>query len=134
MLKEAERVNKRRVDLFVEKIRQALWVLKDKQVGVLGLAFKANTDDIRFAPSLDVLRRLVAEGAHVRAYDQEAVDKTSAILPKVRYFREPYEVARNADALLVLTEGRVPRLDWKRIYEMMGRPLVIDVAICSNPK
>jgi len=135
MLKEAERVNKRRVDLFVEKIRQALWVLKDKQVGVLGLAFKANTDDIRFAPSLDVLRRLVAEGAHVRAYDQEAVDKTSAILPKVRYFREPYEVARNADALLVLTEWPEFRdLDWKRIYEMMGRPLVIDGRNLLEPK
>src|SRR2546430_4342168 len=77
MLKEAERVNKRRIDVFLEKIRQALWVLRDKQVGVLGLAFKANTDDIRFAPSLEVIRRLLAEGAQVRAYDQEAMDRTS---------------------------------------------------------
>jgi UDPglucose 6-dehydrogenase len=135
MLKEAERVNKRRIDLFVEKIRQALWVVKDKQIGVLGLAFKANTDDIRFAPSLDVLRRLLAEGAHVRAYDQEAMDKTSTIFPEVRYFREPYEVARGADALLILTEWPEFRsLDWGRIHGMMCRPLVVDGRNLLEPK
>jgi UDPglucose 6-dehydrogenase len=134
MLKEAERVNKRRVDLFLAKIRQALWVIKDKQVGVLGLAFKANTDDIRFAPSLDVIRRLLAEGAQLRAYDQEAMDRTAAIFPQVRYFREPHEVARDADALLILTEWPEFReLDWARIYSMMGRPLVIDGRNLLNP-
>jgi UDPglucose 6-dehydrogenase len=134
MLKEAERINKRRVDLFLAKIRQALWVIKDKQVGVLGLAFKANTDDIRFAPSLDVIRRLLAEGAHLRAYDQEAMDKSAAILPQVRYCREPYEVARDADALLILTEWQEFReLDWARIYGMMGRPLIIDGRNLLNP-
>jgi UDPglucose 6-dehydrogenase len=127
MLKEAERVNKRRIDLFFEKIRQALWVMKDKKLGVLGLAFKANTDDIRFAPSLEVIRRLLAEGAHVSAYDQEAMDRASAIYPQVRYLREPYDVARDADALLILTEwDDFRQLDWERIYGMMARPLVID--------
>ena len=127
MLKEAERVNKRRIDLFFEKIQQALWVVKDKQVGVLGLAFKANTDDIRFAPSLEVIRRLLTEGARVRAYDQEAMDKTSAIFPQLHYCREPYEVARDADALLVLTEWEEFRqLDWERIHSLMARPVVID--------
>jgi UDPglucose 6-dehydrogenase len=127
MLKEAERVNKRRINLFLEKIRQALWVMKDKQLGVLGLAFKANTDDIRFAPSLEIIRRLLAEGVQVRAYDQEAMDKASAIFPQVRYFQEPYEVARDADALLILTEwDEFRQLDWERIYGMMARPLVID--------
>lgn len=135
MLKEAERVNKRRVDLFVEKVRRALWVVKDKQIGVLGLAFKANTDDIRFAPSLDVLRRLLSEGAHLRAYDQEAMDKTSAVFPQVRYFREPYEVARNADALLILTEWPEFReLDWTHTYGIMRRPLVIDGRNLLDPK
>src|SRR6266436_9716784 len=135
MLKEAERVNKRRIDLFVEKIRQALWVVKDKQVGVLGLAFKANTDDIRYAPSMEVVRRLLADGAQVRAYDQEAMDKTSAVFPQVRYFREPYEVARNADALLILTEWPEFRsLDWERIHGMMGRPLIVDGRNLLEPK
>jgi len=134
MLKEAERVNKRRIDLFFDKIRQALWVVKDKRVGVLGLAFKANTDDIRFAPSLDVLRRLLADGAEVRAYDQEAMDRTSAIYPQVHYCREPYEVARNSDALLILTEWEEYRqLDWERIHALMARPLIIDGRDLLNP-
>jgi UDPglucose 6-dehydrogenase len=135
MLKEAERINKRRIDQFFEKIRQALWVVKDKQVGVLGLAFKANTDDIRFAPSLDVLRRLLADGAQVRAYDQEAMERTSAIFPQVQCCREPYEVARDADALLILTEWEEFRqLDWERIHSLMARPLVIDGRNLLNPE
>ena len=134
MLKEAEKVNKRRIDLFFDKIRHALWVVKDKKVGVLGLAFKANTDDIRFAPSLDVLRRLLAEGAQVRAYDREAMDRTSAIFPQVHYCPEPYEVAQDADALLILTEWEeFRRLDWERIHGLMARPLVIDGRNLLNP-
>jgi UDPglucose 6-dehydrogenase len=64
MLKEAERVNKRRIDQFLEKVRRALWVVKDKQVGILGLAFKPNNDDIRFAPAIEVVRHLLIEGAN----------------------------------------------------------------------
>lgn len=127
MLKEAEQINKRRIDLFIEKIRQALWVIKDKKIGILGLAFKANTDDIRFAPSLDVIRRLLAEGAHLRAYDQEAMTRTSAIFPQVEFCKDPYSAARDADALLILTEWPEFRdLDWPRVSEAMSRPLVLD--------
>lgn len=134
MLKEAEQVNKRRIDLFVEKIRQALWVLKDKQIGVLGLAFKANTDDIRFAPSLEVIRRLLAEGASLRAYDQEAMTKTSAIFPQVEFCRDPYGVARDADALLILTEWPEFRdLDWPRVSDAMSRPLILDARNLLDP-
>ncbi|HYL16136.1 MAG TPA: UDP-glucose/GDP-mannose dehydrogenase family protein [Terriglobales bacterium] len=134
MLKEAERVNKRRIDRFFEKIRQSLWIVKDKRVGVLGLAFKSNTDDIRFAPSLDVLRRLLAEGAQVHAYDQEAMDRTSAIFPQVHFCREPYEVARDSDALLILTEwDEFRQVDWERIHSLMARPLVIDGRNMLNP-
>lgn len=127
MLREAEAVNKRRVDLFIEKVRQAVWVIKDKQVAILGLAFKANTDDIRFAPSLGVIQRLLAEGAHVRAYDQEAMDKASAIFPQVDFCPDPYDVARDADALLILTEWpEFRQLEWKRVYDAMSRPLIVD--------
>jgi UDPglucose 6-dehydrogenase len=127
LLKEAERVNKGRVDLFLDKVRQALWVVKDKQVGMLGLAFKPNTDDIRFAPSLEIIRRLLAEGAHVRACDPQAMEKTRVIFPQIRYSHDSYEVARDADALLVLTEWEEFRqLDWERIHGLMARPLVID--------
>jgi UDPglucose 6-dehydrogenase len=127
LLKEAEHVNKRRIDLFIEKIRQALWVIKDKRIGILGLAFKANTDDIRFAPSLEIIRRLLSEGANLRAYDQEAMTRTSAIFPQVEFCKDPYGVARGADALLMLTEWPEFRdLDWPRVSEAMSRPLVLD--------
>lgn len=127
MLKEAERVNKLRIDRFLEKIRQALWVLKEKQIGLLGLAFKANTDDIRFAPSLEVVRRLLGEGAHVRAFDPEAMDKASTLFPQMHCCRDSYQTARGADALLILTEWpEFARLDWRRVRELMARPLIID--------
>jgi len=127
LLKEAERVNKGRVDLFLEKVRRALWVVKDKKVGLLGLAFKPNTDDIRFAPSLEVIRRLLAEGAQVRACDPKAMERTCTIFPQIQYSHDSYEVARDADALLILTEwDEFRHLNWERIYRLMARPLVID--------
>ncbi len=127
LLKETERVNKQRIDLFLHKIRRALWVVKDKQIGVLGLAFKPNTDDIRFAPAIELIGRLLAEGAHVRACDPQAIEKTHAVFPDVAYSRDPYEVAKDADALLILTEWpEFRKLDWERVRSMMARPLVLD--------
>ena len=127
LLKEAERINKHRIHLFLEKARRALWVLKDKQIGMLGLAFKPNTDDIRFAPAIELIRRLLAEGAQVRAYDPKAMEKSRAIFPEVVYSADPYEAARDADALMIVTEWDEFRtLDWKRIRELMVRPLVLD--------
>jgi UDPglucose 6-dehydrogenase len=127
LFREIERINKLRVDRCFEKVRQALWVVKDKRVGALGLAFKGNTDDIRFAPALAVIGRLVAEGAHLRAYDPQAMEKSSLVLPQVKYCANAYEAARDAEALLVLTDwDEFLRLDWRRVYETMARPLVID--------
>jgi len=127
LLKEAERVNERRIDQLLEKARRALWVVKDKQVGILGLAFKPNTDDIRFAPSIELIGRLLAEGARVRACDPEAMEKTRAIYPNITYDRDPYRVVQDADALLIVTEwDEFRNLDWKRIYQSMARPLIVD--------
>lgn len=127
LLKEVERVNKQRIELFLDRARGALWVVKDKQVGVLGLAFKPNTDDIRFAPAIDVIARLLAEGAQIRACDPQAMGKTRTVFPHVVYSRDPYEVAKDADALLIITEWEEFRqLDWARIRRLMARPLVLD--------
>jgi len=127
LLKEAERINKQRVDLFLEKLRHALWVLKEKQIGILGLAFKPDTDDIRFAPAIELIRRLLVEGAHIHAYDPQAMEKTRALFPDVRYGKNPYEVILEADALLIATEWREFRdLDWPRICTAMARPLLLD--------
>jgi UDPglucose 6-dehydrogenase len=115
-------------------VRKALWVVKDKEIGVLGLAFKANTDDIRFAPAIEVVRRLLAEGARVRAYDPEAMERTRAVLPNIGYCQDAYEVARGADALLLLTEWeQFRRLDWKRLHGEMARPLIVDARNMLRP-
>ena len=127
MLKAAERVNKQRIDRYFEKIRKALWVVKGKRVAVLGLAFKANTDDIRFAPALEVMRRLLEEGAELQASDPEAIARTKTMFPQVAYFEDPYEALKGVDAALVCTEWQIFRkLDWERAGKVMARRLVID--------
>ena len=135
MLREAERINKGRIDRFVEKLRGALWVVRGKQLGVLGLAFKPNTDDIRFAPAIDLVQRLLAEGAKVRAYDPEAMDRARAVLPQIDYAKSPYEAAEDAEALLIATEwDEFRKLDWERIREAMARPLIVDGRNLLSPR
>ncbi len=127
ILKATERVNKQRIDHFFEKIHQALWVVKGKHVAVLGLAFKANTDDIRFSPALEVVKRLLEEGAVVHATDPEAMSRAKTLFPQVQYYGDPYDALREADAALICTEWDVFRkLDWDRAGKVMARKLVID--------
>jgi UDPglucose 6-dehydrogenase len=133
LLKEAENINRKRIDHFIEKIRRALWVIKGKPIAVLGLAFKANTDDIRFAPAIDLINQLVAEGARVSAYDPEAMEKARAIMPHVELPDSSYEAAKDAEALVIATEWKEFReLDWARIRDTMMRPLVLDARNLLN--
>jgi UDPglucose 6-dehydrogenase len=135
LLKEAERVNRQRIDRLMDKVREHLWVVKDKQVALLGLAFKPFTDDIRLAPSLDVIRHLQTEGAKVRATDPEAMERMRAVFPDLTYNSDPYEIARGADALLVVTEWpQFKQLDWSRIQREMARPLVLDTRNMLDPQ
>jgi UDPglucose 6-dehydrogenase len=134
LLKEAERINRQRIERLMEKVRNHLWVVKDKQIALLGLAFKPFTDDIRLAPALEVIRRLQAEGAKLRATDPQAIERARAIFPDVIYNADPYEIARGADALLVLTEWpQFKQLDWSRIHREMARPLVLDTRNMLDP-
>jgi UDPglucose 6-dehydrogenase len=127
MLKAAERVNKQRIERFLEKVHKALWVVRGKRVAVLGLAFKANTDDIRFAPALEVIRRLLDEGAQVNATDPEAISRTKPLFPTISYFEDAYETLKGADAALVCTEWPIyKKLDWEKAGHLMSRRLVID--------
>ena len=135
ILKAAERVNKERIERFLEKVNKALWVVKGKRIAVLGLAFKANTDDIRFAPAIDVIRRLLDEGAQVHATDPEAMEKAKKLLPGVTLHSDPYETVRDAHAALVCTEWRVfKNLDWERAGKLMARKLVVDGRNLYSPK
>jgi UDPglucose 6-dehydrogenase len=135
ILREAERVNHKRIERFMEKVRKALWVIRGKQVGVLGLAFKANTDDIRFAPAIDLIQQLLAEGARVRAYDPEAMDRAKSVLPQIEYSKSAYEAARDSEALLIATEwDEFRNLDWDRIRDEMDRPLILDGRNILSPR
>src|SRR6516225_4491455 len=83
LLKEVQKINAAQMDRFVKKIVETLWVLKDKKIGVLGLAFKQNTDDVRMSPAIDLCQRLLKDGASLRVHDPKAMEKAKALLPKV---------------------------------------------------
>jgi UDPglucose 6-dehydrogenase len=127
LLKAAKEINEAQKDLIVGKIKNALWILKDKAIAVLGLAFKPDTDDLRNAPSLEIIRSLQAEGAKIRAYDPCAMEKAGALLPGVKFCKDPYQAARDSDCLLVATEwDEFKELDFSKIKKFLKRPLVID--------
>jgi UDPglucose 6-dehydrogenase len=127
LLKEVEKINQSRVDHFIEKIRKELWVIRGKKIAVWGLAFKPNTDDIRFAPSITIVKALLAEGAVIRAYDPEAIEKARALLPDVTYCADAYQAAEGTDAVLLLTEWEEFRtIDWSRLATLVERSLIID--------
>src|SRR5215468_2020326 len=135
ILKAAERVNKARIDRFLEKVNKALWVVKGKRVAVLGLAFKANTDDIRFAPAIDVIKRLLEEGAQVQASDPEAIEKARKMLPSVTFHVNPYNALQESHAALVCTEWfTFKNLDWERAGKIMARKLVVDGRNLYSPE
>jgi UDPglucose 6-dehydrogenase len=127
LLKEVERINQGRVERFVEQVRNELWVLRGKKIAVWGLAFKPNTDDVRFAPALSIIRRLQAEGSRIQAYDPEAMEKARKEIPDVTYCQDAYEAAKGTDAVLLLTEWEEFRkVDWSRLATLVERPLIID--------
>jgi UDPglucose 6-dehydrogenase len=127
LLKEVEKINQRRIHEFVEKVRKELWVVRGKKIAVWGLAFKPNTDDVRFAPSIALGRALLDEGAIVSAYDPQATEKASAVLPNITYCANPYEAAIGADAVLIVTEWEEFRaIDWHRLATVVERQLIID--------
>ena len=135
LLKEVERINRQRVHRFVEKARHALWVIKDKKIGVLGMAFKPSTDDIRSSPPIALVKQLLAEGAQVSAYDPAAMARTRELLPEVCHCKDAYEAATGADALLIATEWQeFGTLDWERIYNSMARPLILDGRNLLDPE
>lgn len=127
LLKEVLEVNESQKTAFIEKIKRHLWNVKGKTIGALGLAFKPDTDDMRFAPSLDILKVLLGEGARVQAYDPQAMPNAKPILRGVTFARNAYEAARGADALVVLTEwAEFREIDFLRIKKLLRQPLVFD--------
>jgi UDPglucose 6-dehydrogenase len=127
LLEEVESINRSQKERFLKKIREALWVLRQKKIGVLGLAFKGNTDDVRSSVAIAVVQQLIAEGAEVRAYDPKAMEKARPLVPGAIMVEKPEDVADGADALLVLTEwAEFKSLPWAAIKKKMLSPLLFD--------
>ena len=127
VLKEVERINQEQRERFIKKIEDTLWVVKEKQIGVLGLSFKPNTDDMRSAPSIDIINRLQKEGAIIRAYDPQAMKVAEQIFDDVMFCGDPYETADGSDALVICTEWEeFKNIDLGRIRKLLTHPIIID--------
>ena len=127
LLKEVERINDHAVDVAVQKVTDALWNLEDKKIVLLGLAFKPETDDVRFAPALAVARRLLAEGARVVGWDPEAGGAAKAEVPDLEVVSDVFDALEGAHCAVVCTEwAQVRALDLGKAKEVMAYPVVID--------
>ena len=128
MLKEVQKVNDYQKILLVKKIEGLLWNLSTKTIGVLGLSFKPDTDDIRQAPALDIIKMLHKEGAHIKVYDPQAMNKAKREVPKeIEFCKDPYAVAKNSDCILLATEwNEFKELDFKKIKKLMKQPILVD--------
>ncbi len=130
LLHEVEKINEEQKQRFFQKVRSALWTFRGKKIGVLGLAFKGGTDDIRESPALDIVKRLIEEGCIVSAYDPAAEERTKEVIPAgstMRYVSDPYAAAQDADALLILNDWQeFAELDLDRLHYTLRYPIVID--------
>jgi len=138
LLTEVEKINTQQKKRFLSKVRSALWTLRGKRLGVLGLAFKGETDDIRESPAIDLVEMLLAEGCTISAYDPAAMKRAEQELaagPHLRYVADAYAAAVDADALLVLTDwAEFAKLDLKRLYTLMRYPIVVDGRNLFDPQ
>jgi UDPglucose 6-dehydrogenase len=127
LLKEVQRINDEQMNRFVKKIVDTLWVLKDKKIGVLGLAFKQNTDDIRMSPAIELCQRLQKEGAILRVHDPKAMEKAKTVLKNVTYVDRMNDVADGCDALVIATEWpEFKKLDLERVRKTLTHPILFD--------
>jgi UDPglucose 6-dehydrogenase len=127
LLKEVQHINAGQMDRFVKKVLETLWVLKDKTIGVLGLAFKQNTDDIRMSPAIELCHRLQKEGAALRVHDPKAMEKAKAVLKDVTFVEDLNAVAEGCDALVIATEwDEFKKLDLERARKALTHPILFD--------
>jgi len=127
LLRSTKEMNERQKKSFIKKVEDALWIVKGKAIGVLGLSFKPNTDDMRYAPSIEIVEALQRDGAKIRVFDPQAMAKAREVLTGVKFCKDAYETAKGADCLLVVTEwNEFKELDLPRIKKLMNVPLIVD--------
>ena len=130
LLTEVEKINTQQKKRFLSKIRAALWTLRGKRIGVLGLAFKGGTDDIRESPAIDLVQMLLAEGCSITVFDPAAMQRSQQQLPpgpNLRYVDDSYAAAADADAVVILTDwAEFKHLDLIRLNQSLRYPIIID--------
>jgi len=130
LLQEIRKINETQRNIFFNKVLSALWTLRGKKLAALGLAFKGDTDDIRDSPAIEVIKKLIDAGATITAYDPAAMERAKAVLPpseKMRYASGSYEAAKDADAVLILTDWKeFGTLDLVRLNQVVRFPIVVD--------
>jgi UDPglucose 6-dehydrogenase len=128
-------INRDQRRLIVHKLREVLGTLDGKLIGMLGLAFKPNTDDMRDAPSIEVAHMLQREGAAVRGYDPVAMGVATKMAPSVEMCANPYDLAEGCDALVLMTEwNEFKHLDLGRLRSIMRTPVMVDGRNVYEPR
>lgn len=127
ILKAVRNTNDEQKKYVLQKIRDSLWIIKDKTIAVLGLAFKPNTDDLRNSSSIDLINALTQEGARMKVYDPKAMEKAKRVLKGITFCKNPYQAALNADCLIIATEwNEFKELDFRKLKKKLKRPLIVD--------
>ena len=127
LLKAVKEINEGQRRLLIKKVEAELWNLKGKTIGILGLAFKPDTDDMRFAPSLEIIDALCKAGAKVRVFDPRAMKAAGPLLNGVSFAKDPYQLAKGIDCLVIVTEwNEFKELDLGRLKRLMRQPIVVD--------
>ncbi len=136
LLKCVDKINEERVNKFIEKIKKILWIIRDKVFAVWGLSFKPGTDDVREAPSLKIVRKIIEEGGICRVYDPYAMENFKREFgesERIYYAEDIYDACRNAHAILILTEwNEFKKADFSKIKEMMETAIIVDGRNCLN--
>jgi len=137
LLKAVKRINEKQRAVLIGKIEKVVWNIKGKTIAVLGLAFKPNTDDMRFAPAVKIIERLISEGAAIKAYDPQAMEKARAIpeLKDVKFCRGAYDAVKGAECAVILTEwNEFKELDLKKVKKLLKQPVVVDGRNIYDPQ
>jgi UDPglucose 6-dehydrogenase len=120
---------------MVEKINKALGGVKGKNLAILGLTFKPNTDDMREAPSIAIIRNLQRRGGKIRAFDPAGMQEARKILKNIYYAKDAYDAAKGAHGLVIITEwNQFRNLNWSRMAELLKEPVVVDLRNIYEPK
>jgi len=135
LLKEVKKINIEIKEYFIKIVEELLWNIKGKRIGVLGLSFKPNTDDMREAPSIYIINKLKEKGASIVAYDPVSIKNAEKVLKDITFVDSLYTAAREADALIILTEWEEFRkMDLNMIKKQLKTPIIIDGRNIFDPK